>query len=90
MLLLFFGIAAAIAALAHTAPFPFAIDAVHAGRVIWRMPHADRPPTIYLTYDDGPNPTATPDVLPVEPEARRSSRSRVTVAVKPVLPGVGG
>lgn len=63
MLLLFFGIAAAIAALAHTAPFPFAIDALHAGRVIWRMPHAGRPPTIYLTYDDGPNPTATPDVL---------------------------
>ena len=64
MLLLFFGIAAAVVALSHTAPFPFAIDALHADRVIWRMPHADgRPPTVYLTYDDGPNPTATPQLL---------------------------
>jgi peptidoglycan/xylan/chitin deacetylase (PgdA/CDA1 family) len=63
MLFLLFGIAAAVAALAHTAPFPFVLDALHADRVIWRMPHADGPPTIYLTYDDGPNPTATPALL---------------------------
>ena len=65
MLLLFIGIAAAVAALAHTAPFPFALDALHADRVIWRMPHDSGPPTIYLTYDDGPNPTATPALLDV-------------------------
>jgi peptidoglycan-N-acetylglucosamine deacetylase len=63
MLLLFLGIAAVAVALAHTAPFPFAIDALQADRVIWRMPHAHLPPTVYLTYDDGPNPTATPDLL---------------------------
>jgi peptidoglycan-N-acetylglucosamine deacetylase len=64
MLLLFFGIAAAVVALAHTAPFPFVLDALHTDRVIWRMPHADGlPPTVYLTYDDGPNPTATPQLL---------------------------
>jgi peptidoglycan/xylan/chitin deacetylase (PgdA/CDA1 family) len=65
MVLLFIGIAAVVAALAHTAPFPFALDAVHADRVIWRMPHAGVTPTIYLTYDDGPNPTATPALLDV-------------------------
>ena len=68
--------AVAIAALAHTAPFPFALDALHADRVTWRMPHRDGPPTVYLTYDDGPNPTATPallDVLAAEERAARRS-----------------
>ena len=31
---------------------------------VWHMPRAD-PPTIYLTYDDGPNPATTPDLLDV-------------------------
>jgi peptidoglycan-N-acetylglucosamine deacetylase len=65
VLLLFIGVTVAIAALAHTAPFPFALDALHAGRVTWRMPHRDGPPTIFLTYDDGPNPTVTPGLLDV-------------------------
>ena len=65
MLVLLVGVAVAVAALAHTAPFPFALDALHADRVIWRMPHVSGPPTIYLTYDDGPNPTATPALLDV-------------------------
>lgn len=63
MFLLFFGLAAAVVALAHTAPFPFVLDALHADRVTWRMPHDRGVPTIYLTYDDGPNPTATPQLL---------------------------
>jgi peptidoglycan-N-acetylglucosamine deacetylase len=63
MFLLVVGVVAAITALAHTAPFPFVLDALHAKRVTWRMPHDDRSPTIYLTYDDGPNPTATPQLL---------------------------
>ena len=46
--------------LAHTAPFPFVLDV--AGPAVWRMPQTD-PPVIYLTFDDGPNPTATPDLL---------------------------
>lgn len=64
MLLLVLGVAA-IVALAHTAPFPFLLDALHADQVTWRMPHDSGPPTVYLTYDDGPNPTATPHLLDV-------------------------
>jgi peptidoglycan/xylan/chitin deacetylase (PgdA/CDA1 family) len=63
MFLLAVGLVAAVMALAHTAPFPFVLDALHAKRVTWRMPHDSGPPTIYLTYDDGPNPTATPQLL---------------------------
>ncbi len=63
MLLVFMAVAAAVTALAHTAPFPFALDALHAKRVIWRMPHRDGPPAIHLTFDDGPNPAATPALL---------------------------
>lgn len=63
MFLLIIGLAVAVVGLAHTAPFPFALDALHADRVTWRMPHAAGPATIYLTYDDGPNPTATPALL---------------------------
>lgn len=48
--------------LAHTAPFPFLLDVTD--RTVWRMPATD-PPTIYLTFDDGPNPTATPQLLDV-------------------------
>jgi chitooligosaccharide deacetylase len=55
------GIVAA-ALLAHTAPFPFLLDVTN--RTVWRMPATD-PPTIYLTFDDGPNPTATPRLLDV-------------------------
>ena len=53
---------AGIALLAHTAPFPFLLDVTD--RTVWRMP-ATEPPTIYLTFDDGPNPTATPQLLDV-------------------------
>jgi peptidoglycan/xylan/chitin deacetylase (PgdA/CDA1 family) len=49
-----------VVALAHTAPFAFLFDVTD--QTIWRMPQTD-PPTIYLTFDDGPNPTATADVL---------------------------
>jgi peptidoglycan/xylan/chitin deacetylase (PgdA/CDA1 family) len=63
MFLVVFGIVAAVMALSHTAPFPFVLDAFHTERVTWRMPHDVGAPTIYLTYDDGPNPTATPLLL---------------------------
>jgi peptidoglycan/xylan/chitin deacetylase (PgdA/CDA1 family) len=64
MFLLTLGIVAVVMALAHTAPFPFLLDAMHADRVTWRMPHDGvGAPRIYLTYDDGPNPTATPQLL---------------------------
>ncbi len=48
--------------LAHTAPFPFVLDVTD--ETVWRMPETD-PPAIYLTFDDGPNPTATPQLLDV-------------------------
>ena len=51
-----------IVALAHTAPFPFLLDVTD--RTLWRMPRTD-PPVVYLTFDDGPNPTATPALLDV-------------------------
>jgi peptidoglycan/xylan/chitin deacetylase (PgdA/CDA1 family) len=50
--------------LAHTAPVPFLFDALAGRRAAWHMPKTQRP-TIYLTYDDGPNPTTTPDLLDV-------------------------
>src|SRR5215470_6742136 len=57
-------IGAGILALAHTAPAPFLFDAIAGDRAVWHMPRTD-PPTVYLTFDDGPNPTTTPDLLDV-------------------------
>lgn len=48
--------------LTHTAPFPFLLERFAPERSIWRMPDTD-PPRVYLTYDDGPNPAATPALL---------------------------
>jgi peptidoglycan/xylan/chitin deacetylase (PgdA/CDA1 family) len=59
---MFWIIGVAVALLAHTAPFPFLLDVTD--ETLWRMPETD-PPTIYLTFDDGPNPTATPQLLDV-------------------------
>ena len=53
---------AGLLVLAHTAPFRFVLDVEPP--TVWRMPETD-PPTVYLTIDDGPNPTATPDLLDV-------------------------
>lgn len=46
----------------HFAPFPMLLDTTD--ETVWRMPRTDTP-TVYLTFDDGPNPTATPDLLDV-------------------------
>ena len=53
---------AGLLVLAHTAPFRFVLDVEPP--TVWRMPETD-PPTVYLTIDDGPNPTATPALLDV-------------------------
>jgi peptidoglycan/xylan/chitin deacetylase (PgdA/CDA1 family) len=53
---------AGVSTLAHIAPFPFLLDAIHADSTVWRMPPGSAK-TIYLTFDDGPNPTATPQLL---------------------------
>ena len=65
------GLAALV--LAHTAPFPFLLEFLGPERSVWHMPAADGAPTIYLTYDDGPNPTATPALLDVLAEQRVSA-----------------
>lgn len=52
-------------ALAHTAPFPFLLEYMGPGRSMWQGPRNDASPTVYLTYDDGPNPEATPALLDV-------------------------
>ena len=51
--------------LAQTAPFPFILDAIGPARALWSVPKQDGAPTVYLTFDDGPNPTATPALLDV-------------------------
>ena len=60
----FAAIGIAVIALAHVAPVPFLLDWMAGPRAVWRMPLRDEP-TVYLTYDDGPNPTTTPDLLDV-------------------------
>src|SRR5262245_26013430 len=60
MVLLAVAIGAFVAA--HFVPFPFLLDTTKA--TVWRMPRTETP-TVYLTFDDGPNPTATPQLLDV-------------------------
>ena len=50
-----------IAALAHSAPFPFLLEAFRPSKSLWRVkPQPGAPPAIYLTFDDGPNGHWTP------------------------------
>lgn len=57
-------VAGGLFALAHTAPFPFLLEAFRPGKSVWRIaPTPDSPRTIYLTFDDGPNPDWTPALL---------------------------
>lgn len=65
MVLLFAAAGMGILFLAHTAPFPFLIDRLAGDRAIWHLPGDPATPTVYLTYDDGPNPEATPALLDV-------------------------
>ena len=54
----------AVTALAHTLPGPFLLDVMAGDRAVWHMPRGE-PATIYFTFDDGPNPSTTPDLLDV-------------------------
>lgn len=56
---------AGLVALAHTAPFAFLIEALQRDESVWHLPADAAAPTVYLTYDDGPNPEATPQLLDV-------------------------
>ncbi len=51
-----------IIALAHVAPAPFLLDKMAGDRAVWHMPR-ETPARVYLTFDDGPNPSTTPDLL---------------------------
>lgn len=57
-------IGVAVTALAHMWPAPFVIDWIAGDRAVWEMPQGTTP-TVYLTFDDGPNPSTTPDLLDV-------------------------
>jgi peptidoglycan/xylan/chitin deacetylase (PgdA/CDA1 family) len=68
----------AVAMLAHTAPAPFLLETSPRHRSLWRVPaQAEAPPTVYLTFDDGPNVHWTPPLL----EALRDSDVRATFFV---------
>ena len=55
---------AGAAVLSHTAPAPFLFEAFRPSKSLWRVaPAAGAPPTIYLTFDDGPNAEWTPALL---------------------------
>jgi peptidoglycan/xylan/chitin deacetylase (PgdA/CDA1 family) len=69
--------AVSVAILAHLAPFPFLLDTTK--HTVWRMPRGDVP-TIYLTFDDGPNPAATPLIL--DALARHNARATFFVIDK--------
>lgn len=71
-MLLFLAVGIGVLFLAHTAPFPFLLEAFAPSRSIWRVadqPGRKGPPLVYLTFDDGPNPAATPALLDVLREA---------------------
>src|SRR5919109_154947 len=65
MFFLLAAISAGVLFLAHTAPFPFVLEGLRRGDSLWHAPVDPAAPTVYLTYDDGPNPTATPQLLDV-------------------------
>ena len=51
-------------ALSHVAPGPFLFEAFRPSKSLWHVaPAVGVPPTIYLTFDDGPNPEWTPALL---------------------------
>lgn len=54
----------AVTVLAHMWPAPFVIDWMAGEGAVWSMPSTGKP-TVYLTFDDGPNPSTTPDLLDV-------------------------
>ncbi len=57
-------VASGLLSAAHVLPVRFVLDFMARDRAIWSMPDKG-PPRVYLTYDDGPNPRTTPDLLDV-------------------------
>ena len=65
MFLLFVAAGFGMLTLAHVAPFPFLLDRLASDTARWEMPAEEGTRRVYLTFDDGPNPTATPALLDV-------------------------
>ena len=62
-------------AAAHMVPFPFLLEAFHPSKSLWWVtPERGQPPTLSLTFDDGPNPLWTPPLL----DALRDTGVRAT------------
>jgi peptidoglycan/xylan/chitin deacetylase (PgdA/CDA1 family) len=56
-------------------PFPFLLEAFRPAKSLWRIkPPPGAPPTMYLTFDDGPNARWTPPLL----DALRDTGARAT------------
>jgi peptidoglycan/xylan/chitin deacetylase (PgdA/CDA1 family) len=63
-MLIVLAIVIGVAALSHMVPGPFLLEAFRPSKSVWRIPpRPGDPPTIYLTFDDGPNPDWTPALL---------------------------
>jgi len=57
---------AGVIVFAHLAPFPFLLELLPRSRSLWRVPpRAGSAASVYLTFDDGPNPVWTPAILDV-------------------------
>ena len=66
-------IGAAVAA--HMVPFPFLLEAFRPSGSLWHVKELPgAPPTVYFTFDDGPNPQWTPPLL----DALRETGARGT------------
>ena len=60
---------------AHIAPFPFLLEAFRPSGSLWHVTRpAGAPPTLYFTFDDGPNAQWTPPLL----DALRETGARAT------------
>lgn len=60
---------------AHTAPFPFLLEAFRPSRSLWHVKQPrGAPPTLYFTFDDGPSARWTPPLL----DALRDHQVRAT------------
>jgi peptidoglycan/xylan/chitin deacetylase (PgdA/CDA1 family) len=62
MVLVVILIATGVTTLSLVAPFGFLLDLSNDDVAVWRLPHSGHK-TIYLTFDDGPNPEVTPPLL---------------------------
>lgn len=76
--------------LAHVAPFPFLLEYMGPKRSVWQGPPVVGQPRVFLTFDDGPNPDATPALLDVLAEEGATATffiipAHVTEATAPIV-----